>query len=305
VVLAPFIPAAINVQNSGQVDAAPPALTSVSGFPVSAEVGAGPVVFDVDVGMSDALSGFGRGYISLYDANMIFAGSVPIFPSHLAAGTPQNGMYRVSFTIPQNTAPGVYYPLIGLYDDTFNQATFTDRPGGASFGDQPIPPVGTILSIEVTNQVFTFASWRASKFTTIELADPGISGPNADADKDGISNAVEYALGLEPKTPDASAWSASRATSGTASYLAISFSVPANFPSDATIIVEESPTLGAGSVWTPLASKTGTGPWSSLNGGVLTAAPEVNGFVPVTVRSPNAISELYPRGFMRLKVTVP
>ncbi len=43
-------------------------------------------------------------------------------------------------------------------------------------------------------------SWRNSKFTTAELADSSITGPAADPDHDGISNLLEYALALEPKT---------------------------------------------------------------------------------------------------------
>lgn len=45
-----------------------------------------------------------------------------------------------------------------------------------------------------------FADWEA--FTESERADPAISGPNADPDRDGIPNLAEYMLGLDPKTPD-------------------------------------------------------------------------------------------------------
>jgi hypothetical protein len=44
-----------------------------------------------------------------------------------------------------------------------------------------------------------FASWKASKFTTAELANPALSGPNAVFGLDGITNLVKYALSLEPK----------------------------------------------------------------------------------------------------------
>lgn len=49
----------------------------------------------------------------------------------------------------------------------------------------------------------TFANWRSQKFNSTELADPNLSGPAADFEKDGISNLMEYALHLEPKISDA------------------------------------------------------------------------------------------------------
>ncbi len=46
--------------------------------------------------------------------------------------------------------------------------------------------------------------WRFKRFTTGELADASISGDDADPDQDGIVNVLEYAFGLNPRTPDAS-----------------------------------------------------------------------------------------------------
>lgn len=47
-----------------------------------------------------------------------------------------------------------------------------------------------------------FSYWQNLYFTPEELADPEISGPDADADKDGILNQVEYGFGLDPWEPD-------------------------------------------------------------------------------------------------------
>ncbi len=45
-----------------------------------------------------------------------------------------------------------------------------------------------------------YTAFRSANFDAGELADANISGPNADPDRDGLSNLVEYALGLLPKT---------------------------------------------------------------------------------------------------------
>jgi hypothetical protein len=41
------------------------------------------------------------------------------------------------------------------------------------------------------------------RFTPAQLADPEISGDDADPDRDGLPNLLEYALGLDPWLPDA------------------------------------------------------------------------------------------------------
>ena len=48
----------------------------------------------------------------------------------------------------------------------------------------------------------TFDTWRPTKFNAAELADDAISGAFADPDLDRINNLMEYALFLDPHTPD-------------------------------------------------------------------------------------------------------
>ena len=47
-----------------------------------------------------------------------------------------------------------------------------------------------------------FAAWQAANFTPAQLADPLVSGPAADPDKDGIANLAEYAFNLPPLMSD-------------------------------------------------------------------------------------------------------
>jgi len=47
-----------------------------------------------------------------------------------------------------------------------------------------------------------YQTWKNNRFTTTELADEQISGDLADPDGDGIVNGLEYAMGLDPWTPD-------------------------------------------------------------------------------------------------------
>lgn len=52
----------------------------------------------------------------------------------------------------------------------------------------------------VTIQDRPLGIWRRANFTTTELANPQISGDNADPENDGLPNLIKYALGLSPKT---------------------------------------------------------------------------------------------------------
>lgn len=58
------------------------------------------------------------------------------------------------------------------------------------------PPVSRTLNVSGN-----FESWRREHFSTGELADTGISGPNAVLGADGFSNLMRYALGLDPVEP--------------------------------------------------------------------------------------------------------
>ncbi len=49
----------------------------------------------------------------------------------------------------------------------------------------------------------SFAFWQLNAFSPAERSDPTVSGPQADPDADGISNLMEYALGLDARSASA------------------------------------------------------------------------------------------------------
>lgn len=80
--------------------------------------------------------------------------------------------------------------------------------------------VASVTSNAVTLTVETppaggFASWRAEHFSSTELEDPAISGPNAVLTSDGLTNFLKYALGLPPRVAATAADLPQPATSAT------------------------------------------------------------------------------------------
>jgi hypothetical protein len=55
--------------------------------------------------------------------------------------------------------------------------------------------------VTITVNGDSFDTWRAQYFTAAELANPAISGPDADPDGDGFTNNQEYLSGTNPRDP--------------------------------------------------------------------------------------------------------
>lgn len=81
-----------------------------------------------------------------------------------------------------------------------------------------------------------FESWRVSHFNETELADNGISGPNASLGGDGFSNLIRYALGLDPVEP---VGASAPQTSATETHWVFTYSRPEG-TTDLTYAVEAS-----------------------------------------------------------------
>jgi hypothetical protein len=98
-------------------------------------------------------------------------------------------------------------------------------------------PFGVAV-IRVQQSANPFEQWRLSRFTTEELADETISGPNADPAGDGIGNLLKFALGLEPKTPSRHALPQPEWVDGT-----LRLTYPRNDVSGVVVIAEASTDL--------------------------------------------------------------
>ena len=82
-------------------------------------------------------------------------------------------------------------------------------------------------------------AWRLANFTAAELADSSFSGDLADPDNDGLSNLMEYALGLPPKDPAPANRPYASVTGG---YLTLTYT-RAKAATDISLVVEQSNNL--------------------------------------------------------------
>lgn len=106
---------------------------------------------------------------------------------------------------------------------------------------------GSILIPQGVSYTFAgggpYEDWRAQYFTAAELADPAISGDDADPDGDGIPNLVEFAFNLNPRV--ASRSNLPRAfidTEGGQTYLYIQY-IERNSPAGVQYVLQSSSDL--------------------------------------------------------------
>jgi hypothetical protein len=138
----------------------------------------------------------------------------------------------------------------------------------------------------------TFQLWR----TLYDLSGPSAE-PDADPNDNGLSNFVDYALGLNPLETSLDAYQQIGQSAGLIShegkqYLGMSYTRPrSGKPADVAYIIERSSTLTSES-------------WTSDVGGVVpvsvVAGPDDR--ETVTVRSTTPVSGAAQKGFMRLKI---
>lgn len=161
--------------------------------------------------------------------------------------------------------------------------------------------LGAITVVTVTVQETPFAGWQFQHFGPNANA-PTFGGPTADPDGDGLSNLVEYVLGLDPlATSTVGAPVLTTVSSGGQPYLALVFSRDTSV-TDATCLVEQSLDL---QTWNPGSSYNAAG--STPTNAVTTEVsrtPAGVGRETIVIRETVPLS-VRAQSFLRFKATIP
>jgi sugar lactone lactonase YvrE len=123
------------------------------------------------------------------------------------------------------------------------------QPGDATH----LPAEPVVRSFIVTPN---FLSWQLERFTPEELANATLTGPNADYDRDGVSNLVEYALGRDPKVAGSAPFAEVAASAGEWTFV---YSRPAD-RTDVSYTVEISTNLTTWTTANVTHERIGNGP---------------------------------------------
>ena len=141
---------------------------------------------------------------------------------------------------------------------------------------------------QLVSPTTSIESWRYGWFGT--YTSTGNASDNADNDRDGVPNIIEYLLFTNPTVPDSRPL-LSLAPSGP--NMLVRADLPSQQREDAIVTVEESTTLNT---WTTYAQRTGTGSW---NGASSTTTSLGNGFNRTTFTVPKQTKHFY-----RLNITL-
>ena len=99
-------------------------------------------------------------------------------------------------------------PAPAVFDRTNTPATTVNFPSAGNYTLRFVVFDGVLSASDDTTFTVTgsggggeFSAWKTAHFSAAELANPGISGDDADPDGDGQSNRNEYLSGTDPRNP--------------------------------------------------------------------------------------------------------
>lgn len=240
----------------------------------------------------------------------------PLFGLKLVSPASPGGGFVVGATTTGTAAyPADYARSFGTtgsisFAATETTAPFTLSPVNDALNESP----ETIVITWTPSACYTLSA----PTTTITIGDTDGSGyddymaghglnatsavPSADPNEDGISNIEAYVFRLNPAGPFPDAWHARRpyfTTRGSGTvFPALTWQVPAPFPTDVAFTLQESATLQS---WSNAASRSGYGSGSAWTGTTAASAEDAGSPRTVTIRGTQSISAR-PKAFLRLKL---
>ena len=105
-----------------------------------------------------------------------------------ASGSPTYGETNLPFDLMLDSASGLISGT-PMTSGVFDVSLTASNANGTGLGN---------LTLTVYDP---FSAWQTANFTSTDLQNPAVSGPQGDATGAGISNLVKYALGIPPKQP--------------------------------------------------------------------------------------------------------
>ncbi len=165
---------------------------------------AGVVVSDPDAGAAPIIVSFSANAGIIFIEDTIPGG---IQPGQVSANGSPNAVVNAPLAAINTTlaaANGLRYMANSIAPGTMpppqdTMSVHADDTGATGIGG----PMTADMPVNFRIHEFAYNTWQYDNFTSAELADPSISGDQADPDHDFYANAWEHFMGSDPHTKDA------------------------------------------------------------------------------------------------------